>query len=179
MARVITSENLDEITQEALRITAEINGKYHTIEENRALMSRLTGRELDDTFVFSPPFYTDCGKNIRFGKNVFLNCGCFFQDLGGIYIGDDVQIGPGVSIVTINHNLDPAKREERFPAPVIIRDNVWIGANATILPGVVIGRGAVVGAGSVVIDDVKPYTVVAGNPATYRKDVPYVSSYES
>ena len=165
MARVITPEILDELTQEALRITAEINGKYHTIEENRALMSLLTGRELDDTFVFSPPFYTDCGKNIWFGKNVFLNCGCFFQDLGGIFIEDDAQVGPGVSIVTVNHNLNPDERDERFPEPVLIRKNVWIGANATILPGVTVGENAVIGAGSVVTNDVPANTVVAGNPA--------------
>ena len=165
MARVITPEILDELTQEALRITAEINGKYHTIEENRMLMGILTGHNLDDTFVVSPPFYTDCGKRTLFGKNVFLNCGCFFQDLGGIYIGDNVQVGPGVTITTVNHNLDPERRGERFPEAVWICDNVWIGANATILPGVTIGENAVIGAGSVVTKDVPANTVVAGNPA--------------
>jgi len=171
MAGMIYPNDLDYLTQKALRITAEINGAYHTIEENRALMEKLTGRKIDDTFAFSPPFYTDCGENIRFGKNVFLNCGCFFQDLGGIYIEDDVQIGPGVTIVTINHNLDPDKREERIPEPVIIRKNVWIGANATILPGVTVGENAVVGAGSVVTHDVPPNTVVAGNPAKVIRQI--------
>ena len=171
MAGVITPEILDEWTQEALRITAEINGKYHTIEENRALMSQLTGTEVDDTFAFSPPFYTDCGKHIWFGRNVFLNCGCFFQDLGGIFIEDDVQVGPGVTIVTINHGLDPKKRGERFPEAVFILKNAWIGANATILPGVTVGENAVVGAGSVVTKNVPDNTVVAGNPARVIREL--------
>jgi len=165
------AELLNEWTQGALQITAEINGRYHTIEENRALMSLLTGVKIDDTFAFSPPFYTDCGKNIRFGKNVFLNCGCFFQDLGGIRIEDDVQIGPGVTIVTINHCLAPEDRDVRVTESVTVEKNVWIGANATILPGVTVGENAVVGAGSVVTHDVPPNTVVAGNPAKVIRQI--------
>jgi len=161
----MTDELLDKITQEALKITSEINGTYHTIEENRMLMGILTGHNLDDTFVVSPPFYTDCGKRTLFGKNVFLNCGCFFQDLGGIYIGDNVQVGPGVTITTVNHNLDSERRGERFPEAVVIKNNVWIGASALILPGVTIGENVVVGAGAVVTKDVPDNTVVAGNPA--------------
>lgn len=161
----ISDEELDRLTQEALRITAELNGSYRTVEENRALMERLTGKKIDDTFVVSPPFYTDFGKNIRFGKNVFLNCGCFFQDLGGIEIGDDTIVGPNVTIVTINHGFPPEDRATRYPRPVYIGKNVWIGANVTVLPGVTVGDNAVIGAGSVVTKDVEPNTVVAGVPA--------------
>jgi len=161
----MTDEELDRLTQEALRITAELNGSYHTVEESRALMEELTGTSIDDTFVISPPFYTDCGKYIRFGKNVFLNRGCFFQDLGGIDIADDTIVGPNTVIVTISHGIQPEDRASRYPRPVHIGKNVWIGANVTILPGVTIGDNAVIGAGAVVTKDVEANTVVAGVPA--------------
>lgn len=84
------------VSQEALRITAEMNGGYHTPEELRELFARLTGRPVDESFGLFPPFYTDCGKNIHIGKNVFINMGCKFQDQGGIYIGDGALIGHNV-----------------------------------------------------------------------------------
>lgn len=153
------------LSQEAIRITLEINGSCHSIEEITALMSELTGREVDASFRLFPPFHTDCGKNIRMGRRVFLNSGCKFQDQGGITIGDDVLIGHNVVIATLNHDLDPDRRGDLLPAPVRIGDKVWIGANATILPGVTIGEGAVIAAGAVVSKDVAPRTVVGGVPA--------------
>lgn len=162
---------MHELSQEALRITMQINNAYHTSEEIVALMSELTGTEIHESFGLFPPFYTDCGKNIRIGKRVFINSGCKFQDQGGITIGDDVLIGHNCVIATLNHVMDPDHRADMTPAPVIIGDKVWIGANVTILQGVSIGDGAVIAAGAVVNKDVPPRTVVGGIPAKIIKRI--------
>ena len=153
------------VSQEALKITAEINGSYHTPEELRALFSKLIGQPVDDTFGLFPPFYTDCGKNIHLGKHVFINMGCKFQDQGGIFIGDGALIGHNVVLATLNHAMSPKDRATMVPASIHIGRNVWIGANATVLPGVTIGDGAVVAAGAVVTKDVPENTIVGGVPA--------------
>ena len=153
------------VSQEALRITAEINGSYHEPEELRALFSKLIGKQVDDSFMLFPPFHTDCGKNITIGKNVFINMGCKFQDQGSIFIGDGSLIGHNVVIATLNHAMAPDDRGTMIPAPVHIGNRVWIGSNATILPGVTIGDGAIVAAGAVVTRDVTENTVVGGVPA--------------
>ena len=158
-------------SQEALKITAELNGAYHTPEEVRALMSQLTASEIDESFGLFPPFHTDCGKNTKIGKRVFINAGCQFQDQGGITIGDDVLVGPQTIIATLNHDPDPEKRGGMFAKPVVIGDKVWLGARVTICPGVTIGEGAIVGAGAVVTKDVPPRTVVAGVPARIIKEL--------
>jgi len=129
-------------SQEALKITTELNGAYHTPDEVRALMLQLTASEIDKSFGLFPPFHTDCGKNTKIGKRVFINTGCQFQDQGGITIGDDVLVGP----------------------QTIIGDKVWLGARVTACPDVTIGKGAIVGAGAVVMKDVPPRTIVAGVP---------------
>ena len=152
-------------SQEALKLTAELNGRYHAPEEVREIMLRLTESEIDESFGLFPPFHTDCGKNTRIGKRVFINAGCQFQDQGGIEIGDDVLIGPQTIIATLNHDPNPEKRGGMIPKPVRIYDKVWLGARVTICPGVTIGEGAIVGAGAVVTKDVPPRTVVAGVPA--------------
>ena len=153
------------VSQEALKITAEINHGYHQPEELRALFSKLTGRPVDKSFALFPPFHTDCGKNIHVGKNVFINMGCKFQDQGGIYIGDDTLIGHNVVLATLNHALSPRKRADMIPAPIRIGSKVWIGAGAIVLPGVTIGDGAIVAAGAVVTKDVPENTIVGGVPA--------------
>ena len=152
-------------SQEALKIAAELNGAYHTPEEVRALMSQLTASEIDESFGLFPPFHTDCGKNTKIGKRVFINAGCQFQDQGGIKIGDDVLVGPQTIIATLNHDPAPDKRGGMIPKPVKIENKVWLGARVTICPGVTIGEGAIVGAGAVVTKNVAPRTVVAGVPA--------------
>ena len=162
---------MHELSQEALRITAELNGVYHTPEEIRTLMEKLTGRPVDPSLGLFPPFYTDCGKNIRLGKNVFINSGCRFQDQGGITIDDGALIGHNAVLATLNHNPDPEKRNNLLPAPIHIGKNVWIGANVTVLPGVTVGDNAIVAAGAVVNGDVEPNTVVGGVPAKYIKRI--------
>ena len=159
------------VSQSAIKICSEINSGYHTPEEIRQLMSELTGREIDETFGMFPPFFSDCGKNIHIGKNVFINSGCKFQDQGGIFIGDGVLIGHNVVIATLNHDLRPEKRQGMHPKPVKIGRNVWIGSNSTILPGVTVGDNAVIGAGSVVTKDIPENTVFAGNPAKFIKNI--------
>lgn len=162
---------MHKMSQEALQITAELNSAYHTPEEIRALMEKLTGGPVDESFAMFPPFYTDCGKNITIGKNVFINAGCKFQDQGGITIGDGTLIGHNVVMATLNHDPAPEKRSTMHPAPIVIGKNVWIGAGATLLAGVTIGDGAIIAAGAVVTKDVPANTVVGGVPAKFIKKI--------
>ncbi len=164
-------EMMHSLSQEAIRVTMEINNAYHTHDEIIALMSELTGRQIDSSFGLFPPFYTDCGKNIHIGQRVFINSGCKFQDQGGIFIGDDVLIGHNCVIATLNHVMDPDHRGDMTAAPVRIGNKVWVGANATILQGVTIGDGAIIAAGAVVTKDVAPMTIVGGVPAKFIKDI--------
>lgn len=156
---------------EAYKITSKLNSTYHEPEQIHSLMEELTSRKLDPTFSIFPPFYTDCGKNIKIGKNVFINSGCKFQDQGGICIGDGSLIGHNVVIATLNHSMDASKRANIIPKPVVIGKNVWIGSSSTITPGVRIGDGAVIAAGSVVTKDVASYSLVGGVPAKKIKSL--------
>ena len=162
---------MHELSQEALRITAEMNGSYHTPDELLALMRKLTAQPDFPAFGLFPPFYTDCGKNIHFGENVFVNSGCRFQDQGGIWMGDNALIGHNAVLATLNHDPDPAKRANLIPSRIVIGKNVWLGANVTVLPGVTIGDGAIIAAGAVVTKDVPANTVVGGVPARAIKEV--------
>lgn len=156
-------------SRQAQKITMEINTKYHEPEELAELMSELIGKPVGKGFGLFPPFYTDFGKNITIGDNVFINAGCKFQDQGGIVIGDGALIGHNVVLATLNHDLDPEKRQQLHPSPIRIGRNVWIGANATVTPGVTIGDNAVVAAGAVVNRDVPPNTIAGGVPAKVIK----------
>ena len=121
----------------------------------RALLGELTGHELDPSVRVLPPFHTDGGRNLRFGRNVFVNHGCTAMDLGGIDIGDDVMIGPNVQLISSGHPLDPATRRSQITtAPIRIGRGVWIAAGAMVLQGVTVGDDAVVAAGAVVTKDV-------------------------
>ena len=162
---------MTELSNEAMKITVELNNSYHTPEEIKALMEKLTGREFPEGAYMFPPFYTDCGKNLKIGKNVFINSCCQFQDQGGITIGDGTLVGPKTVIATLNHHMNPSKRANLFPKPVVIGKNVWIGANVTILPGVTIGDGAIIAAGAVVNKNVEANTVVGGVPAKLIKQI--------
>ncbi len=164
-------EAFHKYSQEALKITSEINGKYNPPEKIRELFSKLTESEIDETFGLFPPFYTDCGKNIKIGKNVFINACCRFQDQGGIEIGDGSLIGHNTTIATLNHDFNPAKRQNLTPSPVKIGKNVWIGSDCTILPGVEIGDGVIIGAGSVVTKSIPTNTIAVGNPARVIKEI--------
>lgn len=162
---------LVDYSNKALRITAQLNRDYHTPEEVLALLSELTGKPIDPSCFVFPPFYTDFGKNTSFGKNVFLNTGCMFQDRGGIILEDNVQIGPNTVLCTLNHGIAPHQRHITYPQPIHLKKNVWIGANVTLLPGVTVGENAIIAAGAVVTKDVPANTLVAGVPAKIIKNI--------
>lgn len=162
---------MHELSTRAQKITMRLNYGFHEPEETVRLFSELTESKVDDSFRCFLPFYTECGINIKLGKNVFINSGCCFQDHAGIEIGDGTLIGHQVVIATINHAQDPLSRADMFPKPVKIGKNVWIGAHATILPGVTIGDNAIIAAGAVVTKDVENNVVVGGVPAKKIKDI--------
>ena len=151
----------------AMAITSALNRlTFDDAAEIRSLFSDLTGQELDGGFSLIPPFYTTGGQDIRVGRNVFINQNCTMYDLGGIDIGDDVMIGPNVSIITSGHPVEPSQRRASVIAkPIVIERNVWIAAGAVIIGGVTVGENSVVAAGSVVTSDVPPNALVGGNPA--------------
>ncbi|WP_144796098.1 sugar O-acetyltransferase [Microbacterium paludicola] len=156
---------MHDTSQEALRIAGELNTGYHEPAEVRELLARLTGKPVDETVTLFPPFTADFGKNMTLGKRVFINSGCRFQDQGGITIGDDCLIGHNAVIATLQHDIDPRRRSDLIPSPVVIGRNVWLGANVTVLPGVAIGDDAVIGAGSIVTKNIPAGTIAVGSPA--------------
>ncbi|MGN1271830.1 MAG: DapH/DapD/GlmU-related protein [Lactobacillus sp.] len=162
---------LQEIIEQNQRLLQNLNTQRHCECEVRQLVSEITGQKISQTTEIRLPFYTDYGHNIKLGKRVFINSNVMMVDLGGITIEDDVLIGPGVSLLSVNHKLNPKQRRELELKPVVIRKNAWIGAKATICPGVVIGENAVVAAGAVVTKDVPKNTVVAGMPAKVIKKI--------
>ena len=162
---------MTQLSNEAMKITAEMNTGYKTNLELRILMSKLIGKEVDEGFGWFPPFFADCPQNIHLGKEVFINAGCKFQAQGGIYIGDKSLIGHNTIIATINHDVFPENRRDLIPKRVIIGKNVWIGSGSIILPGVSIGDNAIIGAGSVVTKDIPKNSIAVGNPAKVIKNI--------
>lgn len=162
---------MDEAGTAARRVTFRLNSAFHTPEEVRGLLSELFGYEVPQSLRVFPPLYSDFGKNIHVGENVFINACCHFHDHGGVTIGDGCQIGHAVVFATLNHGVEPEKRKYTKPAPIKLGRNVWIGSNSTILPGVTIGDNAIVAAGAVVTKDVPANTVVGGVPARKIKNL--------
>jgi acetyltransferase-like isoleucine patch superfamily enzyme len=159
--------------QRAVALTERLNGiPYADREAIGRVWDELTGGTPDETFHLIPPLYCDHGLRIRVGRNVFVNQACVLNDIGGIEIGDDVMIGPRVSLLTAGHPTDPDTRRRRIvAAPIVIGRGVWLGAGATVLQGVTVGEDAVVAAGAVVAHDVPPCTVVAGVPARVVREI--------
>lgn len=155
----------------ARSIVQELNISAYSEEFTRKMLGQLTRENIDKSTTILLPVTIDFGENLHFGKEVFVNAGCAFQDQGGIWIGDRVLVGHQVVFATLNHDEDPRKRAHLHPAPIRVGCDVWIGSHATILGGVTIGEGAIVAAGSVVTKDVAAHTVVAGVPAKYIRDV--------
>ncbi len=171
-ARIIYSKTPESAAmlanvKRAMTITAKLNRlTFDDADEIRALFSELIGKQVEESFLLIPPFYTTGGDEIRVGRNVFINQNCTFYDLGGLDIADNTMIGPNVSIITTGPPLEPSlRRRATIGKPIAIEQGVWIAAGATILGGVTIGENSVVAAGSVVTKDVPPNTLVGGNPA--------------
>jgi acetyltransferase-like isoleucine patch superfamily enzyme len=171
--RTPESAAMSENVKRAMAITANLNRlTYNDADEVRALFSELIGKKVDDSFLLIPPFYTTGGPDISVGRNVFVNQNCTFYDLGGLDIGDDVMIGPNVSIITSAHPIEPSQRRDFVVAkPIVIERNVWIATGATIIGGVTVGENSVVAAGSVITKDVPPNTLVGGNPARVIRSI--------
>ena len=153
------------------KICLRLNTEELSTGEIETLFSELTGKEIPPGFTLLPPFYCDYGKNIRVGKNTFINFDCTFMDLGGITIEDDVRIAPQCKLITENHDFAPDERHILHNAPIHIKRNAWLGAGAIILPGVTIGENAIVAAGAVVTKDVPDNCIVGGNPANIIKHI--------
>ena len=135
-----------EFVTRTQELSVQLNASTH-VDQVRERLSEIIGSTIDRTTRIFPPFYTNFGRFTTLGKNVFINHACSFLDLGGISVEDDVLIGPKVNLITENHPLDPGDRQTLLLEPILIKRNAWIGAAATILPGVTIGENSVVGAG--------------------------------
>ncbi|MDR7044568.1 acetyltransferase-like isoleucine patch superfamily enzyme [Dyadobacter sp. BE34] len=163
-------DEFGQIVARTIRLCTQMNAQATDTDQVRERLSEIIGTRIDESTTIFPPFYTNFGQFTTLGKNVFINHACSFLDIGGIIIEDDVLIGPRVNITSENHPLPPSDRTALIPKPVHIKRNAWIGAGATILPGVTVGENAVVAAGAVVSRDVPPNSVVAGIPAKVIRD---------
>ncbi|GEO78056.1 galactoside O-acetyltransferase [Companilactobacillus mindensis DSM 14500] len=164
-------QEIQKVIDKNLELVQELNMKPRTIDQTRKIVSEIIGEELDESVEIRLPFQTDFGANIHIGKNVYINNGSMFTDMGGIYLDDNVLIGPNVTIVSVNHQMQPNNRRNLVLKPVHIEKNAWLGAGVIVTPGVTIGENAVVGAGAVVTHDVAKNTVVAGVPAKIIKKI--------
>ncbi|MGY1804611.1 DapH/DapD/GlmU-related protein [Blastococcus sp. SYSU D00922] len=162
------SERVLQVTE----LTSRLNVLPFDDEAGRAaLLEQILGRPLPPRVTIHPPFYTDHGLRLELAERVFVNQGCTFLDFAGIRLGEGVMVGPKATFITMGHPVDPAERRQWLTgAPIDVAENVWIGAGATVLPGVSIGRDAVVAAGTVVADDVPAATLVAGPKGTVRRE---------
>ena len=161
---------VQEIVDRTLKFSVKLNTSEDS-DQVRKQLTQITGSEIHKTTTVFIPFFTNFGRFIEIGKNVFINHGCSFLDMGGITIEDDVLIGPKVNLVTENHPLDPINRRALVAKAIVIKRNAWIGAAATILPGVTIGENSVIAAGAVVTKDVAANTIVGGVPAKFIKNI--------
>lgn len=158
-------------SNEARDITLEYNNLQINDKKRNKLLCELTSTQVPNSVTITSPFNCDFGKNLHLGENVFFNSGVSIQDQGGVWIGDGCLIGHNVVIATLNNELEPSKRQNLIPSPVILGKNVWIGSNSTILPGVHIGDNSVIAAGAVVTKNVPENTIFGGVPAKFIKDI--------
>lgn len=154
-----------------MTLSARLNAlPFDDLPGRTSLLEQLFGRSLPSSLSILPPFYCDHGWGAEFGERVFINQGCTFSDLGGISIGDRVLIGPRVTLTSAGHPVEPHERFDAIThAGIVIEDDVWICAAATVAPGVTIGRGSVVSAGAVVAADVPSMSLVTGTSLVERR----------
>ena len=162
---------MSERVLRATELTSRLNVLPFDDEEGRArLFEQILGRPLPPRVTIYPPFFTDHGLNLELGERVFVNQNCTFLDYAGIRLAERVMVAPKVTFITVGHPVDTDDRKVWLTGgPIDVHENVWIGAGATILPGVTIGRDAVVAAGAVVTDDVPPRSLVTGTKAAVRR----------
>ena len=141
---------LRDVVNRTMKLSVKLNNSDDT-DAARNYLSQIIDQPIDESTVVFTPFHANLGINIQLGKNVFINHECSFLDIGGIIIEDEVMIGPRVNITSENHPVSVANRKTMVPSEVVIKRNAWIGAGATILPGVTVGENAVVAAGAVEI----------------------------
>lgn len=160
--------------QVAMTLTSRLNVlPFDDVDGRNALLTELFGKPLPASAIVHPPFYSTYGLGIELGERTFIGQACSFLDLGGITVGEQAMISPKVTLVTEGHPVEPADRYDFITvAPIVIEPRVWIGAAATVLPGVRIGHDAVIGAGAVIAKDVPPLTVVTGPSYVNRKQLP-------
>ena len=161
---------ITEIVNETMKMSQQLNASTDS-SEVRQWLSKIIGKKVEESTTVFIPFHTNFGRFINIGKNVFINHGGSFLDLGGITIENDVLIGPNVQLITENHPIQPAERKALDLKSILIKRNAWVGAGAIILPGVTVGENSVVAAGAVVTKDVPSNTVVGGVPARVIKSL--------
>jgi maltose O-acetyltransferase len=161
-----------EVERQAVKRLLRRFNEAESAAEQRTVLDELLGGIGRDSSI-QPPFHCVYGRNIHLGDHVFLNVLCTILDGAEVRIGNHVMVGPGVQLYTAAHHLraGPRNRGLEVARPIVIEDDVWIGGAAIVLPGVRVGRGAVVGAGAVVTHDVPADTVVAGNPARVIREI--------
>ncbi|WP_143462588.1 sugar O-acetyltransferase [Levilactobacillus enshiensis] len=164
-------ELIDQTVQRTQTLLQKFNDRDQTNAQRRATLSQVVGYQIPESAEINAPLHSDFGPHIFIGENVYVNQGVMFVDLGGIYLADGALIGPGASLITINHVEDPAHRRDVYGRAVHIEKNAWVGANAMILPGVTVGENAIVGAGAVVTKDVPANVIVVGSPARVLRRV--------
>ncbi|MGP3992008.1 DapH/DapD/GlmU-related protein [Streptomyces sp. 3N207] len=155
----------------ATELTSRLNVLPFDDEAGKAeLFEQILGKPLPARVTIHPPFYTDHGLSLHLAEGVFINQNCTFLDYAGIRLAERVMVGPKAAFITGGHPVDPEERRLYLTgAPIDVAENVWIGAGATILPGVSIGRDSVVAAGAVVADDVPPASLVTGTKAAVHR----------
>lgn len=161
---------IHDVVIQSKPLLVELNNAVD-LDQARLILSKITQSEIDKSTTLFTPFHTNLGVFTKFGKNVFINHDCSFLDIGGITIDDGVMIGPKVKLITEGHPLDAKTRHSLFVKPIHIQKNAWIGAGATILPGIIIGENSMVAADSLVNKDVPKNTIVAGSPARIIKEL--------
>lgn len=162
-------EQIHAIKKKNEQTLFQMNATYHSNSEILEYLEMTTAQKIDSTVSISLPFFSDFGRHIKLGKDIFINQNVTFVDLGGITIEDHVLIGPMTRLITVNHLIDPVERRGLFVSPIKIKRNAWLGANVTVLPGVTIGENSIVAADSTVTEDVPDNVIVVGSPAKVKK----------
>lgn len=155
----------------AMDLTSRLNVlPFSDLDARHALLRELLDDPHPEKAFVHPPFYCTSGVGTRLGARASVGQACSFLDLGGITIGERTMISPKVTLITEGHPIEPVERYDYITlAPIVIEARVWIGAAATVLPGVTIGHDSIVGAGAVIAKDVPPLTVVTGPGHTVRR----------